>query len=173
MHSLTNPVRSLPHVLLHYLATGFGKPEVPALVSGGGMPADTVLFDSQSAVLSFTCVAAPMFRAKIERLAIAQSIDVMLVRCCLTGGDLLPVSVDVVLGGGGLTPFKLQELALYRHEDGALWLVPFGFGAAIMLEPHGLELYLVPPYATLVERAAGIYRVASDLAESLYPRAVS
>lgn len=169
MHSLTNPVRSLPRVLLNYLAGGFGKPEVPALVSGGGMPADTVLFDAQSAILSFTCVAAPMFRAKIERLATAQSIDVMLVQCCLTGGDLLPVSVDVVLAGGGLIPFKLEELALYRHDDGGLWLVPFGFGAAIRLEAHGLELYLVPPYKSLADRAGGIYRVASDLAERLYP----
>lgn len=169
MQSLTNPVHSLPHVLLHYLATGFGKPEVPALVSGAGMPADTVLFDAQSAILSFTCVAAPMFRAKIERLATAQSIDVMLVRCCLTGGDLLPVSVDVVLAGGGLVPFKLEELALYRHDDGGLWLVPFGFGAAIRLEAHGLELNLMPPYETLAERADGIYRAASDLAERLYP----
>ena len=32
--------------------------------------------------------------SKIERLAADQSIDVMLVRCCLTGGDLLPVSID-------------------------------------------------------------------------------
>jgi hypothetical protein len=170
MQFLTNPVRSLPHVLLHYLASGFGKPEVPALVSGGGMPADTVLFEAQSAILSFTCVAAPMFRAKIERFATAQSIDVMLVRCCLTGGDLLPVSIDVVLAGGGLVPFKLEELALYRHDDGGLWLVPFGFGAAIQLEAHGLELYLVPPYDTLAHRADGIYRVAADLAERLYPQ---
>jgi hypothetical protein len=170
MQSLTNPVRSLPHVLLHYLASGFGQPEVPVLVSGGGMPADTVLFDAQSAILSFTCVAAPMFRAKIERLAAAPSIDVILVRCCQTAGDLLPVSIDIVLAGGGLAPFKLEELALYRHDDGGLWLVPFGFGAAIRLEAHGLELYLVPPYATLAERADGIYRAASDLAERLYPQ---
>jgi hypothetical protein len=170
MQFLTNPVRSLPHVLLHYLASGFGKPEVPVLVSGGGMPADTVLFEAQSAILSFTCVAAPMFRAKIERFATAQSIDVMLVRCCLTGGDLLPVSIDVVLAGGGLVPFKLEELALYRHDDGGLWLVPFGFGGAIQLEAHGLELYLVPPYDTLADRADGIYRVAADLAERLYPQ---
>jgi hypothetical protein len=170
MDFLTTPVHSLPHVLLHYLATGFGKPEVPALVSGGGMPADTLLFDAQSVVLSFTCVAAPMFRAKIERLAADQSIDVMLVRCCLTGGDLLPVSIDVVLAGGGLVPFKLEDLALYRHDDGGLWLVPFGFGGAIRLEAHGLELYLVPPYQTLAERADGIYRAASDLAERLYPQ---
>jgi hypothetical protein len=107
MQSLTNPVHSLPHVLLHYLATGFGEPEEPALVSGAGMPAGTVLFDAQSAILSFTRVAAPMFRAKIEQLATAQSIDVIIVRCCLTGGDLLPVSADVVLAGGGLVPFKL------------------------------------------------------------------
>jgi hypothetical protein len=170
MQSLTNPVHSLPHVLLNYLATGFGKPEVPAMVSGAGMPADTVLFDAQSAILSFTCVAAPMFRTKIVRLATAQSIDVMLVRCCLTGGDLLPVSVDVVLAGGGLAPFKLEELALYRHDDGGLWLVPFGFGAAIRLEAHGLELNLTPPYETLADRADGIYRAASDLAERLYPQ---
>jgi hypothetical protein len=110
MQSLTNPVHSLPHVLLNYLATGFGKPEVPAMVSGAGMPADTVLFDEQSAILSFTCVAAPMFRTKIERLATAQSIDVMLVRCCLTGGDLLPVSVDVVLAGGGLPRSSWRSL---------------------------------------------------------------
>jgi hypothetical protein len=80
MDFLTTPVQSLPHVLLHYLASGFGTPEVPALVSGGGMPADTLLFDAQSVILSFTCVAAPMFRAKVERLAADQSIDVMLVR---------------------------------------------------------------------------------------------
>ena len=169
MQSQANPVRSLPQVLLNYLANGFGRPEVPALVSGGGMPADTVLFDAQSAILSFTCVAAPMFRNNIEQIATAQSIDVMLVRCCLTGGDLLPVSADVVLAGGSLVPFKLQELALYHHDDGGLWLVPFGFGAAIRLEAHGLELYLVPPYKSLADRAGGIYRVASDLAERLYP----
>ncbi len=87
-----------------------------------------------------------MFRSKIERLATDQSIDVMLVRCCLTGGDLLPVSIDVVLAAGGLTPFKLEDLALYRHDDdGGLWLVPFGFGGAIRLEAHGLELYLCHP----------------------------
>jgi hypothetical protein len=48
--------------------------------------------------------------------------------------------------------------------------VPFGFGAAIRFEPHGLELYLVPPYETLAVRAHGIYRAASDLAERLYPQ---
>ncbi|WP_294192848.1 hypothetical protein, partial [uncultured Sphingomonas sp.] len=113
---------------------------------------------------------APMFRSKIERLAADQSIDVMLVRCCLTGGDLLPVSIDVVLAGGGLVPFKLEDLALYRHDDGGLWLVPVGFGGAIRLEAHGLDLYLVPSYDTLAERADGIYRAASDVAERLYPQ---
>lgn len=83
MQSLTTPVHSLPDVLFHYLFTGFGKLEAPALVSGGGMPADTLLFDAQSVIPSFTCVAPPMFRTKIERLAAAQSTDVMLVRYCL------------------------------------------------------------------------------------------
>lgn len=170
MDFLTTPVHSLPQVLLHHIASGFGKPEVPVLVLGGGMPADSVLYDAQSVVVALSCVAPPMFRSKIERLAADQSIDVMLVRCCLTGGDLLPVSIDVVLAGGGLTPFKLEDLALYRHDDGGLWLVPFGFGGAIRLEAHGLELYLVPPYQTLAERADGIYRAASDVAERLYPQ---
>lgn len=40
MQSLTTPVHSLPDVLFHYLVTGFGKLEAPALVSGGGMPAE-------------------------------------------------------------------------------------------------------------------------------------
>jgi hypothetical protein len=48
--------------------------------------------------------------------------------------------------------------------------VPFGFGAAIRLEAHGLELNLTPPYETLADRADGIYRAASDLAERLYPQ---
>lgn len=170
MQPLTNPVQALPQALFNYLAPSFCKPEVAALVSGGGMPTDTLLFDGRSVALSFTCVVAPMFRAKIERLAADQSIDVMLVRCCLPGGNLLPVSLDVVLAGGGLVPFQLEELALYRHDDGGLWLVPFGFGAAIRLEAYGLELYLVPPYQLLAERADGIYRASSELAERLYPQ---
>lgn len=169
MQSLANPEYSLPRVFLKYIVTSFDQPEVPVLLSGAGMPADTVLIEARSLIVSITCVAAPAFRGKIERLATAQSIDVMLVRCGLTGNDLLPVAIDVMLAGGGLDPFKLEDLALYRHDDGALWLVPIGFGGAIRLEAHGLELYLVPPYETRAERAAGIYRAASDLAERLYP----
>jgi hypothetical protein len=172
MHTLSHPVGSLPGILFDYMAGAFaggaGTVE-PVLVSGAGMPADTIMLEAQSVVLGFTCVAAPMFRAKVERLAVDRSIDVMLVRCCMTSGDLLPIAVDVVLAGGGLAPFRLDGLALYRHIDGGLWLVPGGFGGAIRLELHGLELYLVPPYDTLAERAAGIYRTAAELAALLYP----
>jgi hypothetical protein len=126
MQFLSKPVRTLPGVLLSYLATGFGAPDDPTIVAGGGLPADSLLFEAQSAILSFTCVAAPMFRDKIERVAAERSIDVMLVRCCMTAGDLLPVSLDVVLAGGGLDTFAMDDLALYRHVDGGLWLVPHG-----------------------------------------------
>ncbi len=176
MHTLSNPVRSLPSVLLYYLATAFChdgqhiEPIMPARISGGGLPADTVMLDAQSAILSFTCVSAPMFRAKIERVAAAEAIDVVLMRCCLTTGDLLPIAADVVLAGGGLAPFSLNDMALYRHDDGGLWLVPHGFGGAIRFELHGLELYLVPPYQTLADRAGGIYRTASELAALLFPQ---
>jgi hypothetical protein len=169
MQFLSKPVRTLPGVLLSCLAAGFGVPDDPTIVAGGGLPADSLLFDAQSAILSFTCVAAPMFRDKIERVAAARSIDIMLVRCCLTTGDLLPVSVDVVLAGGGLDPFAMEDLSLYRHGDRGLWLVPYGSGGAIHLKPHGLELWPVPPYRSLVERADGIYRTASELAALLYP----
>lgn len=169
MSSLTRPAGSLPHVLLHYLAGGFGLSDVPALLTGENMPADFALLGARSTIVAFTCVAAPAFRERILRLATAQSIDVLLVRCCLSSADLLPLSLDVVLAGGGLAPFTLEDLALYRHDDGALWLAPARFGAAIRLESHGLELRLVPPYETLAERADGIYRAACDLAELLYP----
>ena len=136
------------------------------------MPSDTICLDAAWAVLGFTCVAAPMFRDKVHQLASTEALDVVLLRCCLTPADILPVSADITLAGGGLTPFNMHDLALYRHDDGKLWLVPAGFGGAIRLGSDGLELCLVPPSQTLAERAAGIYRTAGELAALLYPQGV-
>lgn len=171
MNNLLKPARSLPSVLCGYLAAELGGDTCPAtIVSGAGMPADTVYLEAAATIIGFTCVSAPMFRAKVHKLASTQSLDVVLVRCCLTTADILPVSADVTLAGGGLTPFNMHDLAIYRHDDDALWLVPLGFCGAIRLAAEGLELCLVPPYQTLIERAEGIYRAAGELASLLYPQ---
>jgi hypothetical protein len=173
MNHLLKPARSLPSVLYSYIAAELVDDlSTATIVVGGGMPSDTVYLEAVSTVLGFTCVAAPMFRAKVHKLASTQSLDVVLLRCCLTSADILPISADVTLAGGGLAPFDLHDLALYRHGDATLWLVPTGFGGAIRLCADGPELCLVPPYQTLVERAAGIYRTAGELAALLYPQGV-
>ncbi len=82
---------------------------------------------------------------------------------------ILPITADVTLAGGGLAPFDMHDLSLYRHPDRTLWLVPEGFAGAIRLEHGGAELCLVPPYETRVERVDGLYRSASELAALLYP----
>lgn len=172
MNSLIKPARTLPDVVYTYVAAELvGDLSDAELLSGGGMPIDTVHLPAARAVLSFTCVQKPMFRAKARRLARELSLDVVLLRYCLTPSDILPVSADVTLAGGGLEPFDMTDLSLYRHDDSSLWLVPGGFGAAIRLGRDGVELCLTPPFDTLVERATGIYRTACELAEALYPQA--
>jgi hypothetical protein len=169
MHSVTNTARTLQDVLLGYVADALGARTDATPIAGRSMPADTLLLTSPAVVLSVTCVSPPMFRAKALRLARREAIDVVLIRCCLTPLDVLPAAIDVVLAGGGLAPFALCDLAFYRHDDGALWLVPEGFGAAIRLGADGLELHLTPPYDALSERAGGIYRTTAELAGMLYP----
>jgi hypothetical protein len=173
MNHLLKPARSLPSVLYSYIATELvDDPSTATIVAGSGMPSDTVYLEAVSTILGFTCVAAPMFRAKVHKLASMQSLDVVLLRCCLTPADILPISADVTLASGGLAPFDLHDLALYRHGNATLWLVPAGFGGAIRLCADGLELCLVPPYETLVERANGVYRTAGELAALLYSQGV-
>jgi hypothetical protein len=170
MIPLLKPANALPEALQHHVAAELlDDPSTITLSPGGGMPADTVYLPAARVILSFTCVTQPMFRNKVHDLARDSSIDVILLRCCLTPGDILPIMADLTLAGGGLAPFDLHDLSLYRHRDRKLWLVPEGFGGAIRLGHGGAELCLVPPYETLVERADGIYRSASELAALLYP----
>lgn len=172
MTYLLKPANALPDVLYRYVAAELlDDLSAATLLAGGGMPSDTVHLPAARAILSFTCVEQPMFRNKVHDLARDWSIDVILLRCCLTPADILPVSADVTLAGGGLAPFDIHDLSLYRHGDGALWLVPAGFGGAIQVGPDGVEICLVPPYDTLIERSDGIYRSAGELAAMLYPEA--
>lgn len=171
MNSYLKPARTLPDVLYSYVAAVLvHDPWAATIVSGDGMPINTVHMPAARAILSFTCVQKPMFRRKVHTLARSRSIDVVLLRCCLTPGDILPVAADATLAGGGLVPFDMNDLSLYRHHDTGLWLVPEGFGAAIRLGLDGIELCLVPPYKTLLERAQGIYRTAGELAALIYPQ---
>ncbi len=171
MNSCLTPARTLPDILYNYVAAVLvDDPSTATLVSGGGMPIDTVYLPAARTILSFTCVQKPMFRPKVHQLARSQSIDVVLLRSSLTPADILPVAADATLAGGGLVPFDMNDLCLYRHHDTTLWLVPEGFGAAIRLGLDGIELCLVSPYETLVERAQGIYRTAGELAAMLYPQ---
>ncbi|MES3085080.1 hypothetical protein [Sphingomonas faeni] len=170
MIPLLKPANALPDALQYYVAAELlDDPFAITLSPGGGMPADTVHLPAASVILSVTCVTQPMFRNKVHDLARDSSIDVILLRCCLTPGDILPITADVTLAGGGLAPFDMHDLSLYRHRDRKLWLVPESFGGAIRLGHGGAELCLVPPYETRVERADGIYRSASELAALLYP----
>lgn len=170
MTYLLKPANALPDILYDYVAAELVDDLSTATLStGGGMPSGTVYLPAARVILSFTGVSQPMFRNTVHDLARKRSIDVILLRCCLTPADILPISADVTLAGGGLAPFDLRDLSVYRHEDRSLWLVPAGFGAAIRLGCDGAELCIVPPYETLVERADGIYRTASELAALLYP----
>jgi hypothetical protein len=170
MIPLLKPANALPEALQYHVAAELlDDPSTITLSPGGGMPADTVHLPTARVILSFTCVTQPMFRNKVHDLARDSSIDVILLRCCLTPGDILPIMADLTLAGGGLAPFDLHDLSLYRHRDRKLWLVPESFGGAVRLGRNGAELCLVPPYETLVERADGIYRSASELAALLYP----
>lgn len=170
MKNLLYPARALTGALSGYLLAALADPVGPVQIAGSGLPADTLLVEERSAVLCFTCVAPPMFRSKLRRLAAEQAIDVVLVRCCKTPLDVLPASVDVSLGGGGLVPFNMYDLAIYRHTDGVLWLVPDLFGAAVRIGAEGFEVCLVPPYETSAERAGGVYRATAEMATLLYPQ---
>jgi hypothetical protein len=170
MDNLLYPARALTNVLCGYVLAGLGDPLGAVQVAGDGMPSDTLHVEDRAAVLSFTCVAPPFFRPELRTLAAEQSLDVALVRCCQTQRDALPVVVDVALGGGGLAPFTLYDTAIYRHGDGALWLVPEQFSAAVRLGADGFMLHLTPPFETLAERARGVYRATAEKGELLYPR---
>ena len=170
MDNLLYPARALTDALCGYLLAALGDPLGAVQIAGDGMPSDTLHVEDRAAVLSFTCLAPPFFRAKLRKLAADQSLDVALVRCCQTERDVLPVSVDVALGGGGLVPFTLYDTAVYRHGDGALWLVPEQFGAAVRLGADGFMLHLTPPYETRAERAQGVYRATAEMGALLYPQ---
>ena len=167
--SKMNRSRSVAGVLCNYFLAEFGPlPSVMRQV-GGGMPADTVSVESSDVVLSFTCLDAPHFRSRARAMAQVQSRDVVLVRSCRSA-DVFPITVDVTLAGGGLALFDFVDLDLYRHVDGALWLVPELFGAAIRLTADGLILEMVPPYSTVRERGAGIYRATAEIAAEIFPQ---
>jgi hypothetical protein len=164
-----NRPRSVASVLCNYLLAAFDpEPRITRMV-GCGLPADTVSVHRQDVVLSFTCLSAPHFRAKVRAAAQMQSRDVVLVRSC-RGTDVFPVLADVTLCGGGLAGFDLYDLELYRHQDQSLWLVPPLFSAAVLLSADGLILQMVPPYSTVRQRAAGIYRATAEIAAEIFPQ---
>ena len=110
MIPLLKPANTLPGALHYYVAAELLK-NLSIITSwpGGGMPADTVILPAARVILSLTCVASPMFRNKVHELACDSAIDVILLRCCLTPGDILPITADVTLAGGGLAPTVPRE----------------------------------------------------------------
>ena len=164
------PPRSVASILCNYMLGAVGLTGITH-EPGRGMPADTVSVDRQDLVLSFTCLDAPHFRSKVRALARTQARDVVLIRCCRSE-DVFPLNADVTLAGGGLAPFDLRDLDVYRHTDHTLWLVPLNYGPSIELTPEGLVLNLVPPYSTALERAHGIYQSTVEISAELFPQAV-
>lgn len=169
IQSNKNRPRSVASILCSYMATALDpNPGITRMI-GCGLPADTVSVHRQDVILSFTCLSAPHFRAKVRAVAQMHSRDVVLVRSCRSA-DVFPVTTDVTLAGGGLAPFDLYDLELYRHQDQSLWLVPPLFSAAVLLSADGLILQMVPPYSTVRQRSTGVYRATAEIAAEIFPQ---
>jgi hypothetical protein len=165
MNHLLKPAWNACGVMHDYIVAEFaGDTPRGILIRVDGLPFETCFIEGSATIVSVTSSAAPTFRDKVHQLAGDGFLDVVLIRCCSQSSNFHPVSVETTLARDGLAATSLHDLALYRHDDGALWLVPVGFGGAIRIGSDGLELHLVPPYSTLIERAQGIDRAACELA---------
>lgn len=122
-----------------------------------GLPDGCVFVPERDALIAVTRAAAPLFRTALQRTAAALNADVVLLRVGEVEDALLPVSVDVALAALPCQMWVEHDLAPWT-DGRSLWLVPGGFGASVSVTGDGFSVELVPPYETLAQRSAGIYR---------------
>lgn len=133
-----------------------------------GLPSASIHIAERGAVLCVTQAREPAFRDGLAALAAEAHLDVVLLRVALDH-DRLIVTADVALELLPGTPWSMDDLALWRGADGALWLVPPLVGPAVSITADGFWLELLPPYDTFGQRAAGIDRAEREGAFLLSP----
>lgn len=146
-----------------YILAALAAPGRYHHVEVDGLPPSTVFVAEREAIIAVTTAPAPVFRNAIEQMAVKLHADVLLLRTGPGADALMPVSADVSLGA---LPCKLwveRDLDLWTNHR-SLWLVPRAFGPSIAITAEGFCLELLPPYQTLAQREAGIYRAQHDLA---------
>ncbi len=151
-----------------YILEALAAPDSYGFVEGRGLPPATILVPDRAAVIAVTTVTPPAYRDAIERAASALHSDVLLLRVGHVADALMPASADVALGALPGRPWVEHDLAPWADRR-SLWLVPPGFGPSISVTPDGLCVELVPPYQTLAQREAGIYRAQHALARLAEP----
>ena len=153
-----------------YLLEALAASDCYALVAVEGLSSDCLLVRECDVMIATTSAATPMFRGAVEQIATARREDVLLLRVGDPEDGLLRVEVDLTLAA---LPGIWVENGLRIWTDYATrWLVPEAFGPSVLVSSDGLHLELVPPYATLAQRDAGIARAEHEMARLAVPAGV-
>ena len=150
------------------LLKALGADDAYSFVPVAGLPTGCVFVPERDALIAVTRATAPLFRTALQRTACTLHADVVLLRVGEEEDALLPVSVDVALAALPCRMWVEHDLAPWT-DDRSLWLVPGGFGPSVSVTADGFSVELVPPYETLAQRAAGIYRAQHMLARVADP----
>lgn len=153
---------------LGYILAALAAPNSYHRVQLDGLPSSTIFVAERDAMIAVTTAAPPTFRAALERAAARLHADVLLLRTGAVTDALMPVSADVVLDALPGQPWVQHDLTPWTDHR-SLWLVPAGFGPSISVSPDGLWVEPMPPFPTLAQREAGIYRAQHALARLAEP----
>lgn len=131
-----------------------------------GLP-DGICVAERDAVLVTTPTPSPLFRRAAERLAAERRLDVALLRVGDLTGDAVSVTVDLTLAALPHAFWPMPDLTLWTGPAGHVWLVPATLDASVAVTDEGFLLDIVPPYASLAERAIGVARAAREIGRRL------
>ena len=168
MYSDALPLPNARSVVLDYLLRALGVTGSYLYAPEPGLPDNSIRVEERGCVLCATDAREPMFRSAVAALAGEQRVDAVLIRIAGQDDDFVRTSVDVSLGllpGAG--PWSTAGLEIWTSAQDTAWFVPPTFGPAVSVSEEGLILEMVPPYATMAQRTAGVLRAAGEIAALL------
>lgn len=136
-------------------------------VTPPGLSAVSIYIPERDAVICLTNAPAPLFRPGVEATAVANAVDVVLLRTAEVAG-VPAISADIALAAPPCSAWVENDLTVWSNGE-EVCLVPQLFGPSVEVSSGGFTVALVPPYGTLDEREAGVAIALRAIARRLQP----
>lgn len=172
MNTMTAPACNATTTVLGYVLHALSASDTYPYAPNLGLPTSTIRLNDHGLILSATHAPAPLFRDAAAKLAMEQHCDAVLVRITDVSEHYIDTAIDFTLELLPCEPWSLRNWSLWAGADDQLWLVPDAFAPCVLIAPDGLHLELIPPYATMAQRSAGVLRAAAQLKQLFSPAEV-